>query len=1175
VFRWRWMTVAALAMFALALASVTGAARGDSSWTAKVDASVLDAAALGPTEMLIYLEQQADLSRAAQLATKEEKGQHVYSALQAVAAATQPALVDELDRLGAEHQEFWIVNTIWAKGDLAVVRAMAERSEVAHVYAVGRGRLDPPVPGGAETTTLVDAVGPSIAHVRADQVWALGITGQGVTVAGADTGVRWTHTTLRAKYRGWNAETQAVSHDYNWFDGAHASAPTDCPVNSPAPCDDNGHGTHTVGTMVGDDGAGNQIGMAPDAKWIACKNMIEGLGVVPTYLECMQWLLAPTKIGGADPDPVKAPHVVNNSWGCVEVCPPPILEQQLEASRAAGIVYVVSAGNEGAAGCSTIAFPLAIYRGSFTVGATNATNDAIASFSSRGPVLTYPGALPYRKPDITAPGVGIRSATRGSDTAYSSSSGTSMAGPHVAGLVALIISANPALAGNVDAIEDIIERTAVPLPAGGCPVGTGPAVPNNIYGWGRIDALAAVQEAQRYTPSVSSPSSERISLPAQTVDIAPPVSTQTHPTVDYGDPSTSADDREGTTEWRIVKNTGNCCENHLTTTREGRLFDIGGSYVNYTDDRGLTWKSVRPLTPLVNGEGSITVAPNGDVLAIEWDPYSGDHLLAYKYNAASGRWFYMENPLHHPFYDRPWISIVPGPFRVAGETVPYLTFVQGGFPLKDPMFVSSDGLTYLEASSLIVDGATDTPVSDWFPIAANESFDWIQPIKRSPVVGLGAGRALGAGGWLLDPADRKWDSWRLPDGSTPPFFVQIDSAGRIHHVLSAGGGQLEYRISADGGRTWTSSVAPVALGGGNLSDFKVNAAAGVGAIATRVGNQDWVYKFDISGDTAQLLRRYRLGLGDTASVVGVTTNLQAPRMDFQTVSIFADGRVAASFLDSTTLSNPPGTGMLGRITPVVAIELETELPPLLPDLSPSPLSVSTQRLQGGDELMFSTTVANTGPAGASGVVVRFLVDGVQVGAERTVAELASGASAAVSSDPWSAKHQAGTHTVEVVVDPANAIAETDEANNTASATFEVKGNKLQNGSFEASSDGSSPDGWSGEGATSYDAGGSDGERSVGAALGGSWTSEPVPVDAGTSYELSAQVAGAGGLLAVQQLSAAGTVVAVSTQQLLATPDFGIAGLTVTAAAGAAQVRVVLVGAATGVTRFDDVQLIER
>jgi hypothetical protein len=77
-----------------------------------------------------------------------------------------------------------------------------------------------------------------------------------------------------------------------------------------------------MGSMLGFDGGANQIGMAPDAKWIACRNLSNGVGAIPTYLECMEWFIAPTKINGTDPDPTKAPHVVNNSWGCVEGCPP-------------------------------------------------------------------------------------------------------------------------------------------------------------------------------------------------------------------------------------------------------------------------------------------------------------------------------------------------------------------------------------------------------------------------------------------------------------------------------------------------------------------------------------------------------------------------------------------------------------------------------------------------------------------------------------------------------------------------------------------------------------------------------------------------------------------------------------------------------------------------------------
>jgi subtilisin family serine protease len=493
------------------------------SWRDKVDARVLQAAALGQTEFLVYMAQRADLSGSRNLATKNEKGRYVYDQLNAAARASQPPVIDALKQTGAQYQAFWVANVIWVKGSLIAVQAVASLPQVASITPSAHGSLKlPPQQAVSSESAPTSSAGPNFINsdpnpepalikVNADDVWAMGYLGQGVVVAGADTGVRWTHSALKNQYRGWNGTT--ASHDYNWKDGIHNANPG-CPASSPEPCDDDtvlggGHGSHTVGTMVGDDGGNNRIGMAPLAKWIACRNMNQGVGAPVTgYLECMQWFLAPTTIAGTNPDPTKAPHVINNSWGCVEPgCitepNPPVpgfLRATLQASRAAGIVYVVSAGNEGNDGvgdCSTLQFPLARYPESFTVGAVNHNTDLVADFSSRGPVMgdpDFPTGL--RKPDISAPGVGIRSVQRSSDTAYGSLSGTSMSGPHVAGLVALIISANPALAGNVDRIEEIIEQTAVhKTTTQACGSDTSTSVPNNVYGWGRIDALAAVNKA--------------------------------------------------------------------------------------------------------------------------------------------------------------------------------------------------------------------------------------------------------------------------------------------------------------------------------------------------------------------------------------------------------------------------------------------------------------------------------------------------------------------------------------------------------------------------------------------------------------------------------------------------------------------------------------------------------
>ena len=470
-------------------------------WMDKVDPWVLSTVeAKGSAEFLVVLAEQASLEEAALLPTKDEKGERVFRLLRETASRTQAPVLEELKSLGAEARPYWIANMIWVRGDVEVARIMAERSDVARVSANPSVRLKTLPKGPVDAGEAPAAIEWGVAKTGAPGAWALGFKGAGIVVAGQDTGYDWDHPALKGKYRGWNGTTAA--HDYNWHDAIHSGGGV-CGANSSVPCDDDEHGTHTMGTIVGDDGAGNQIGMAPQAKWIGCRNMDQGNGTPATYAECFEWFVAPTNLAGLNPDPTKAPHVINNSWGCPasEGCTDPlVLKSVVENVRAAGIVVVVSAGNDGS-GCETVNTPAAIYDAAFSVGATD-SSDGIASFSSRGPVSADGSGR--MKPDVSAPGVNIRSSIPGGG--YGWMDGTSMAGPHVAGHVALLLSAMPALKGQVAAVESRITGSAVPRTSsqtcGGVP---GSEVPNNTFGWGRIDALASVNVTDVGIEIVDSP----------------------------------------------------------------------------------------------------------------------------------------------------------------------------------------------------------------------------------------------------------------------------------------------------------------------------------------------------------------------------------------------------------------------------------------------------------------------------------------------------------------------------------------------------------------------------------------------------------------------------------------------------------------------------------------------
>jgi hypothetical protein len=414
-------------------------------------------------------------------------------------------------------------------------------------------------------------------------------------------------------------------------------------------------------------------------------------------------------------------------------------------------------------------------------------------------------------------------------------------------------------------------------------------------------------------------------LPARVAVFQPPVSTVTYPSIDYGKKDGPKDDRNATTTWRVVQETGNCCENYLTVNSAGRLLDFGGTYVNFSDDRGLTWRQVQPLTPLVNGEGAIVAAPGGDVLGIGWDPYSGDHLQAYKFEADTQQWLYTEMPLHQPFYDREWLSVLPGPVTIDGQSYEYVSFVKGGFPYKEVWLYSTDGLSYADITSKaaedILNGAT---TQGRLPTAARALNDWDQANTNGHMTQLGGGDLLSSGDlftdWaILDGDTFSWSTYTLPDGSSPAGTFQVDSAGRVHNVIPASdGNSFAYRISTDGGATWRSTTVTLpSLNTIEQIDFRANKAAGVAAVAIHAQNQgtgtdqDLAYKIGIATDTPFLKRAYRIGLGDINSQAGVDNDI---RMDFQTVAVFADGRIATSFIDSTTNEQP-----------AIAVELDTTI----------------------------------------------------------------------------------------------------------------------------------------------------------------------------------------------------------------------------------------------------------
>ncbi len=449
---------------------------------AKIEPLVLQQMrAEGTADFFIWMTQKANLAEAYSLPSKEARGVFVFNTLRQTAESSQKAVLDYLSQAGLTYQSFYIANKIYVSGGTeSLVLQLAARSDIAKITANHQFQLEEPF----VILNAPEAVGSNVTFINADDVWAMGYNGAGMVLAGNDTGLDWDHPAIINHYRGWNGST--ADHNYSWWD-ATGTYPT-------IPNDGHGHGTHTSGTMVGDDGGTNQIGVAPGAKTIHCKNMTNGgSGTDLTFTTCFQWDLAPWNLSGNSPDPSKAPHAVNNSWGYWGGNSPQF-EDEVAALRAAGIVVEVSAGNEGP-GCQTLRSP-GDYSQSLTTGSVNHAGGSlpgtITGFSSRGASDLYPGDF---IPDVMAPGENIRSSLPGGT--YANWSGTSMAGPHTAALIALMWDAAPSLIGNVAMTEQIIKNTAVRLTGqnGSNCGGNYTTGPNNDWGYGSINALAAVNEA--------------------------------------------------------------------------------------------------------------------------------------------------------------------------------------------------------------------------------------------------------------------------------------------------------------------------------------------------------------------------------------------------------------------------------------------------------------------------------------------------------------------------------------------------------------------------------------------------------------------------------------------------------------------------------------------------------
>ncbi len=420
---------------------------------------------------LVVMKDRVDLRNlnaglAAEGASFARRHFEVITTYQLHADTTQAALRELLDDyqdqgLVRSYRTFWITNGIAIEAKAEVIDQLAARADVGWLFLDYPLELIEPVRVGGEDVEAARGIEPGIENSNAPLLWALGIDGTGVIVSSLDTGVEGDHPAFASRWRGTHAPVAET-----WYDPAGASPNF--------PYDYWGHGTHTMGTMCGEDG-NNQIGMAPGAEWISAAVIdVYGVDIYTEGIAAFEWSADPD----GDPNTTDdVPAVSSNSWGIPYTQCEDAFWEAIDVVEAAGVVVVFAAGNEGPTGHSlrSPADRSTTDFNAFSIGALQQGGTAIANFSSRGPSHCTGNAI---KPEISAVGVAVRSAYPGGD--YTEMDGTSMATPHVAGAVALLRQAFPE--ATVEDIKYALYYSAVDLGATGN---------DNVFGNGRMDVMAA------------------------------------------------------------------------------------------------------------------------------------------------------------------------------------------------------------------------------------------------------------------------------------------------------------------------------------------------------------------------------------------------------------------------------------------------------------------------------------------------------------------------------------------------------------------------------------------------------------------------------------------------------------------------------------------------------------